>query len=130
MTRPIWLSLWRGFGKRCPDCGQGHLLSGYLTVAKTCEHCHEDFSAQRADDAPPYFTILIVGHIVIPAMWVVEKLWSPDMWWQMAAWPVVIVILSLWLLPRVKGAIVGLQWAARMHGFGESHEEPSTFGPK
>ena len=130
MTRLIWLSLWRGFGKRCPACGQGHLLSGYLTVAKNCGHCHEDFSAQRADDAPPYFTILIVGHIVIPAMWVVEKLWSPDMWWEMAAWPVVIVILSLWLLPRVKGAIVGLQWATRMHGFGETHEEPSTFGPK
>jgi len=27
--------------------------------------------------------------------------------------------LSLYLLPRLKGVIVGLQWAKRMHGFGE-----------
>ena len=26
--------------------------------------------------------------------------------------------LSLWLLPRFKGAIVGIQWSRRMHGFG------------
>ena len=28
-----------------------------------------------------------------------------------------LLIMSLWLLPRVKGALVGLQWALRMHGF-------------
>ena len=27
------------------------------------------------------------------------------------------VALSLYLLPRLKGAIVALQWAKRMHGF-------------
>ena len=31
---------------------------------------------------------------------------------------VVFVALSLWLLPRLKGVFVGLQWAKRMHGFG------------
>ena len=28
------------------------------------------------------------------------------------------VTLSLWMLPRLKGMIVGFQWAKRMHGFG------------
>ena len=28
------------------------------------------------------------------------------------------VALSLYLLPRLKGALVALQWAHRMHGFG------------
>ncbi len=130
MKRPVWPSMMRGFAGRCPACGRGALFSRYLKVAPHCPQCHEDFSAQRADDAPPYFTIMIVGHIVVPAMWVVEKIWSPDMWLQMAAWPMLILVLSLWLLPRVKGAIVGLQWAARMHGFGENNLEPQAFGPK
>ncbi len=30
----------------------------------------------RADDAPPYFTILIVGHVLVPLVFVVEKAWN------------------------------------------------------
>ncbi len=29
------------------------------------------------------------------------------------------VVLSLFLLPRLKGMFVALQWAKRMHGFGQ-----------
>jgi uncharacterized protein (DUF983 family) len=36
-----------------------------------------------------------------------------------SAFTVATVALSLYLLPRLKGAIVGFQWAKRMHGFGE-----------
>jgi uncharacterized protein (DUF983 family) len=25
--------------------------------------------------------------------------------------------MTLWLLPRMKGMVVGMQWAWRMHGF-------------
>ncbi len=103
-------------------------MAGYLKVAQACDHCQQDFTAQRADDAPPYFTILIVGHIVVPAMWVVEKVWSPDLWLQMAAWPIVIAALSLWLLPRVKGAVVGAQWAMRMDGFDETATKAKALG--
>ena len=119
MKRPIWLSLWRGFNLRCPNCGQKHLLSGYLTVAPSCRNCGEDFSHQQADDAPPYFTILIVAHVVVPAMVTVEFLWAPPTGIQLLIWLPLITGLSLWLLPKVKGAIVGLQWALKLHGFGE-----------
>jgi uncharacterized protein (DUF983 family) len=118
MTRSIKQSMWRGFNTRCPDCGKGHLMAGYITVAPACTHCGEDFSHQRADDAPPYFTIMAVGHLVIPALWFVERFYAPPMLPQLILWPLLITVLSLWLLPRVKGAIVGLQWATRMHGFG------------
>ena len=46
--------------------------------------------------------------------------WSPPVWMHWAAWPTVTLMLTLLLLPRIKGAIVGFQWAARMHGFGDS----------
>ena len=44
----------------------------------------------------------------------------------------VFVALSLWLLPRLKGIFVGLQWAKRMHGFGDEAEllpAPEAAGP-
>ncbi len=125
MTRPLWLSIWRGFNLRCPNCGHRHLLSGYITVAPNCRSCGEDFTPQRADDAPPYFTILIVAHLVVPPMVIVEKLWSPPIGLQLLFWLPLILGLTLWLLPKVKGAIVGLQWAVRMHGFGSEEDSPA-----
>ena len=32
-------------------------------------------------------------------------------------WLIVTAGLSLLILPRIKGAVVGYQWALRMHGF-------------
>jgi uncharacterized protein (DUF983 family) len=120
LPRPMVRSLWRGFRKRCPACGQGRLFDGFLAIKAQCPACDEDLSHQKADDAPPYFTILLVGHIVIPLMWLGEKLIAPPIAAQIAFWLPLIAGMTLWFLPRVKGAIVGLQWAARMHGFGPS----------
>ena len=125
MKGSVWRSMWRGFNLRCPNCGHRHLLSGYLKVAPTCRSCGEDFSHHQADDAPPYFTIIIVAHMVVPMMLVVEKLWSPPIGIQLAVWLPLIAGVSLWLLPKVKGAVVGLQWALQLHGFGEPKDLPS-----
>ncbi len=117
-ARPMWQSLRRGFMMRCPNCGEGKLFRAFLKVADTCPHCGEELFHHEADDAPPYFTILIVGHIVVPLMLAIELDYMPPIWVHVAIWPALTVGLSLFLLPRVKGAVVGLQWAARMHGFG------------
>jgi uncharacterized protein (DUF983 family) len=111
-------AVWRGFMLKCPACGEGALLHHYLKVVDHCEHCGEDFSHQQADDAPPYFTILLVGHIIVPAMLTAEVIWHPPMWVDFVIWLPAIAILSLLLLPRIKGAVVGLQWAMGMHGLG------------
>ncbi len=118
LKRPVWRSIWRGFRMRCPSCGKGRIFSSFLKVADRCPVCDEDLSHQRADDAPPYFTIIIVGHIIIPLMWAGEKFLAPPIGLQIAFWLPLIAGITLWLLPRVKGAIVGLQWGAGMHGFG------------
>ena len=113
----------RGLGKRCPACGKGRLFSGYLSVTPACPECGLELHHQRADDAPPYLTIFIVGHIVVPLMLLVEKLWHPDLWIHFALWLPLTLGLSLWLLPRVKGAVIGLQWAFGMHGFAPAAED-------
>lgn len=107
----------RSAGGRCPNCGKGRLFGGYLKVLDECETCGEELHHHRADDAPPYFTIFIVGHILVPLVLWVEKAWQPAIATHMMIWLPLAVIMSLALLPVVKGALVGLQWALRMHGF-------------
>jgi uncharacterized protein (DUF983 family) len=63
--------------------------------------------------------MMIVGHVLVPAALVLEKGFHPPLWVHMAAWLPLSIALALGLLPIVKGAVVGLQWAKRMHGFGE-----------
>jgi uncharacterized protein (DUF983 family) len=117
--RRRWQPFKRGFAGRCPACGEGRIFRKYLKVAESCTSCGEELHHQRADDAPPYFTILIVGHIVGTLLLIGEERW-PDapMWMPIAAGIVLAIALSLALLPRVKGALIGWQWALRMHGFG------------
>ena len=107
----------RGFACACPACGKGRMFGKYLKVADSCNLCGEELHHHRADDAPPYFTMFIVGHVVIPLVLVVEKLWAPALPVHFALWTAVTLALTFALMPAVKGAVVGLQWALRMHGF-------------
>ena len=116
--RNVKQAAWRGWQLRCPRCGTGHLYSGFLKVAPACDSCGEVLHHQRADDAPPYFTMLIVGHIAIGGVLAMEQAWAPEPWVHGLIWVPFIVLASLWLLPRIKGVLVGYQWALRMHGFG------------
>lgn len=116
--RPLRRSMLRGWRRRCPCCGSGPMLSGYLTVRQSCAVCGEDLSHQRADDGPAYLTILIVGHLLAPALLFAYVEFRPDPWVMATIFAVGCVALSLYLLPRLKGVMVAIQWAKRMHGFG------------
>lgn len=117
-TRPLRPALMRGWRRRCPQCGAGPLLRGYLKVRDTCPVCGEPFHHHRADDGPAYLTILIVGHLMAPSILFVFTTFRPDPMILATTFTIGCVALSLYLLPRLKGLIVALQWARRMHGFG------------
>ena len=117
--RDLGAALRRGLLGRCPRCGEGRLFRAYLKVVDRCEVCGEDMHHQRADDAPPYITMLLVGHIVVAGVVAAEELWpTSSLWLGALVWLSLTLVLSLLILPRVKGALVGYQWALRMHGFG------------
>jgi uncharacterized protein (DUF983 family) len=101
-------ALARGLHGLCPSCGQGRLFRGFLRVVTECEHCHAPLGLARADDAPPYFTILIVGHIVVPAILITQKTSDPPIWLLLLTFLPLTLALSLALLRPVKGAVVGL----------------------
>jgi uncharacterized protein (DUF983 family) len=117
--RPLGLALRRGFMGRCPNCGEGRIFHAYLKVVDHCAVCGEHLHHQRADDAPPYLTMLVVGHFIVAGI-VAFEAFAPDLpiWVGAIFWMILTLIASLILLPRIKGALVGYQWALRMHGFG------------
>lgn len=117
-ARPLWPALGRGWRTRCPGCGGGPMLDGYLSVRRTCASCGEALHHHRADDMPAWAVILIVGKVLIGTLVAVEVAFAPPVWVHWAVWPALTLMLTLWLLPRVKGTIVAFQWATRMHGFG------------
>jgi uncharacterized protein (DUF983 family) len=112
-----WRAMWRGFLCRCPNCGKGALFRGYLKPVGTCAACGEDLSHQRADDAPPYFTIVVVGHIVVPLMLAVGMRTDLSNLTHLMIWLPLTLGMTLALLQPVKGATIALQWALYMHGF-------------
>ena len=115
--RPTWPALRRGWRRKCPKCGSGPLLSGYLKVRDTCPVCREELHHHRADDGPAYLTILIVGHLMAPLLLLVFEVWRPEPMTLFTIFAVGCVAISLYLLPRLKGAIVGYQWAKGLYGF-------------
>lgn len=118
--RDLWLAMKRGFRGRCPRCGEGKLFRAFLKVANTCSACGLDFTPHRADDLPAYLVIVIVGHLVVPTALIIETDFSPPVWLQLSIYLPLTLILSLLLLQPVKGTVVGLQWALRMHGFDDN----------
>ena len=116
--RPVKRSILRGLRGRCPVCGTGRVFAGYLAVAPACDVCGEELHHHRADDLPPYLTILVVGHLVVSGLLVTERLYKPEIWVQMAIWLPTTALLALLLVRPIKGGVVGLQWALRLHGFG------------
>jgi uncharacterized protein (DUF983 family) len=125
--RDVWTAMKRGLRSRCPRCGQGKLFRAFLKCDGRCPVCDLDFTPHRADDLPAYLVIVIVGHIVVPTALVVETDYAPPVWLQLAIYLPFTFFASLALLQPVKGAVIGLQWALRMHGFDEN--PPSDIPP-
>src|SRR3979490_3644389 len=121
--RDVWTAMKRGFVGRCPRCGQGKLFRAFLKVADHCEVCGLDFTPHRADDLPAYLVIIIVGHIVVPVILWIETDFSPSVPLSPAVYLPFTLIASLLLLQPVKGAVVAVQWALRMHGFDDQNPE-------
>ncbi len=108
------LSLLRGFLGRCPRCGKGHILHRYLKIVPNCADCGEAYGHLPADDMPPWLTIIIVGHLLFPNVWWVERNYNIPLWMEYVMWPSLGLILTLILLPRCKGFVVALLWILRL----------------
>jgi len=124
--RNVWNAIGQGLRGSCPACGKGKIFQAYLKVNDRCPNCGEELFHHRADDAPPYVTILIVGHVVGALMLLTEEFWpEAPIWLHAMIWPTLALILSLWLLPIAKAGLIAYQWALRMHGFESADHRPT-----
>lgn len=111
--RPFMTGLSRGLKHHCPACGEGRLYTGYLKVAPACERCGHDLSVYRADDGPAYFTILLVGHLIIAPLLLFPWIWEASPWVVVPVALGGLTTLVLLVLPRIKGAFIGGLWSIR-----------------
>ncbi|MBX3598486.1 MAG: DUF983 domain-containing protein [Rhizobiaceae bacterium] len=116
----------RGIRGRCPHCGEGKLFRAYTKTVDQCDACGEEIFHHRADDLPAYLVITVVGHIVLTLFLAAEIWFSWTSWQHLSVWVPITLLMSLAMLQPAKGAVVGIQWANYMHGFGGNHEELDT----
>ena len=121
--RSVGRAMWRGTLCKCPHCGQGHMFRAYLKVAEECDVCGEQLNLHRADDFPPYIAITIVGHIIVFLMLHLDMTYHVQPITYVLSMIPLAIILPLAMLPSIKGAIVGLQWANHMYGFGTGQKD-------
>jgi uncharacterized protein (DUF983 family) len=81
-----------------------------------CGVCGEPYGHFRTDDAAPWLTILVVGHMTVPIILLCELHFQLPLWTAYAIYLPLIVGLTAIMLPRCKGAIVAVMWATKAEG--------------
>lgn len=119
-TRPLAQSIKRGVLNTCPACGSSRLFKSYLKPVDSCAACGAEMFHHRSDDLPPYIVIVILGHVVLTLYLLTDSLLPASLWLQLAIWMPLTLILAFAIIQPVKGGVIGLQWALRLHGFGGS----------
>ena len=118
MQHPVEMKLAarRGLMGRCPSCGGTPLFKAYLKQVQACPSCHAEFGRIRADDAAPWLTIIVIGHVFLPLVFFLNLDQVIPFWATVAAYAAFLSLLALALLPRAKGLFIGILWATRAPG--------------
>ncbi len=103
---PLFTAIGRGVRGLCPACGEARAFGRFLKIVPVCPSCGAPLGTARADDAPPYFTIVLVGHIVIPLILLLQNVFTD--WELTAIFLPLTAVLCLALLQPVKGAVLGV----------------------
>ncbi|MFB9951045.1 DUF983 domain-containing protein [Rhizobium puerariae] len=122
--RPLGRSIQRGMLGRCPSCGTGRLFRAFLKPVDACAACGEEMHHHRADDLPAYLVIVVVGHVLLTGYMLTDMAFPVSPWVHLAIWVPLAVLAAILTIQPIKGGVIGLQWALRMHGFGGADDEP------
>ena len=107
-TPTLFHAFTRGLKGKCTSCGEGRLFWKYLKVEPRCEACGHDLARYPADDGPAYFTILIVGHLIVGPLLFFPIIWQAPAMYMVPGTLIPLAAATLLLLPRVKGAFIGV----------------------
>ncbi|KRB53180.1 hypothetical protein ASE04_08175 [Rhizobium sp. Root708] len=127
VERPLGRSIKRGMLNTCPNCGTGKLFKSFLKPVDNCAVCGEAMYHHRADDLPPYLTIVIIGHLIIGGYMATDLVWPMPLWLTFAIWTPLTLLATLLIIQPIKGGVIGLQWALKMHGFGGHTDDHDSY---
>lgn len=116
-VRPLWPAMRAGWRQCCPHCGRGKLFRGYLRMRRRCPLCMENLRPARAEGLSAALTVFATSSVMGTAMVTTFLAWPVDPLVLTAVFGVGATAMALYLLPRLKGLIVGVQWAKRKNGF-------------
>lgn len=104
----------RGLKRHCPRCDSPTLFAGYLKVRPRCPVCGADNGQHRVDDIASYFTVLLVGHVVVAPTLAIPWFWGLPLWASLGMILSGVAGITLAALPFIKGGAVGA--LASAHG--------------
>jgi uncharacterized protein (DUF983 family) len=102
--------LWTGITCRCPRCGKGKLLQGFLDLRPRCDACGLDYAFADSGDGPAVFIILLAGLVVVGCALIVEFRYAPPFWVHAVLWWPLILATTLLPLRPMKGLMIALQY--------------------
>lgn len=126
--RPLGRSIKRGMLCRCPHCGEGRLFRAFLKPVDVCAVCGEEIFHHRADDLPAYLVIVVVGHVLLTGYMLTDMAFRVSPWVHLAIWVPLAVLAAMLTIQPIKGGVIGLQWALKMHGFAGTNDEAIDSG--
>ncbi len=109
--RRLGQALLRGFVGRCPACGKGHVLHAYISPRLACEICAETLARYQSADFAPYLVTFAIGLTFTPLILVSTMIWDVPESLAVSVGLSAALACALALLPRMKGAAIGLLWA-------------------
>lgn len=113
-SHAVFPAILRGLKGHCPNCDEGRIFWRYLKVQPSCEACGHDLAQYPADDGPAYFTILIVGHLIVAPLLLFPFIWQAPVQLVLPVTLIPLALATLGLLPIIKGGFIGLLWALKV----------------
>jgi uncharacterized protein (DUF983 family) len=95
---------------RCPRCGQGKVLQGWLAVAPRCNRCGLDLRGEDVGDGPAALVILVLGAIVVAGAVLLEVKAEPPIWVHLLVWIPVTLAGTVFLLRALKAWLIAQQY--------------------
>ncbi len=99
-----------GLRCRCPRCGKGPLLKGYLTIRDACPECGLDYGFADPADGPAFFAMTGIGIIGMMAFMWFEFSVQPPIWVHFAFTFPLIALACMAVLRPFKGWLVSEQY--------------------
>ncbi len=98
-----------GLRCRCPRCGTGSVLEGYLQVAERCSDCGLGLTGHDVGDGAVVPAMLVIGSVFVGSALFVEFTYTPPLWVHAVLWGPLVVAATLGILRPLKGLSIALQ---------------------